>query len=472
MMKKTGVIIIGIVVAVMTCYTANSQNLLIRNVSVINVVNGQIRKNLDIRIEEGIITKISKHSDRRVNYKGTKVIDAPDQYLLPGFVDTHVHTSLGVAKVALVDGKPALSMELDPELPKITTGLLIKYGITTGRDPGGKTEETIKIKRKIALGDVYGPELFVAGSIIDTIEFKNLTVKVTSEKEMIEEINRQKSAGVDFIKLYTSLMPELLETGIREAHRLGLETIAHLHAVSWTEASKMGVDNIVHIIPASDVYIPDEHKNAYHQSELFPGKSFYKWFEYVDLESEVIDDLIKTLKQNNTPIDPTLVVFHATFFENTLDYNTNELLDELPGPIVDNWRKAFDFNVGWTPQDFNDAQKTWPKVQKFTKMLHDNGILITAGTDTNNPWVVPGDGFHRELKLLTGCGLTNAEVLKIATLNRAKLLKIDDRVGTIETGKEADLVLLNADPLEDIENTRDIEMTIANGVIVYTGVAK
>jgi imidazolonepropionase-like amidohydrolase len=100
------------------------------------------------------------------------------------------------------------------------------------------------------------------------------------------------------------------------------------------------------------------------------------------------------------------------------------------------------------------------------KMLHNEGILITAGTDANNPWIVPGDSFHKELILLKDCGLSPAEVLKIATLNGAKLLGIDYRTGTIEKGKEADLILLNANPLDDLGNIRDIHAVLSNGTVV------
>lgn len=279
---------------------------------------------------------------------------------------------------------------------------------------------------------------------------------------MIKEIRKQKEAGVDFIKFYTSLSPELLELGINEAKKMKLGTIAHLHSTSWTKASRLGIDNIVHIIPGSDTYMPEEHRAIYQQYELV-GKAAFKWFEYVDLESEVIANLITTLKNNNTSVDPTLVVFHATFFGNTSEYTSNDLFNEYPKVLVDNW-KTFNFNLGWTDEDFDDAQKVWPKVQKFVKMLHDNDILLTTGTDGNNPWIIPGDSYHREIKLLANSGLTNAEILKMATLNGARLLKIEDRTGTIEKGKEADLVMLKSNPLIDINNTRDIIMVFSNGV--------
>ena len=445
-------------------HSTEAQDLVIKNINVIDVKKGIVKENMDVRISNGMISRVSKHKRYREHDENIKIIDGSAKYLMPGFIDTHVHMAMGKVDVSLMDGQPSIGMQLEDDLPEITANLLLKHGITTGRDPGGLTDVTVKTKKKIAAGEISGPEMFVAGSILDNTQFTNLVATVRSKNEVVEEIRRQKEAGVDFIKFYTSLTPELLKVGVAEAHKLKLGTIAHLHSTSWTTVSRLGIDNIVHIIPGSEDYLPDENKASYHQYELMGSKAFYKWFEYVDLECEAVANMIKTLKTNNTSIDPTLVVFHATFFGNSDAYSSNELLNELPQRMVDNWKASFNFNLGWTEEDFTDAQKVWPKVQKFVRMLHDNNILLTAGTDANNPWVVPGDSYHRELKLLSECGLTNAEVLKIATLNGAKILNIEDRVGSVERGKEADLVLLHSNPLVDIKNSSDIFMSISNGV--------
>ncbi|MFY0601730.1 MAG: amidohydrolase family protein [Cyclobacteriaceae bacterium] len=466
-MKKMKIIVVGIVVAAITILTANGQNLVIKNVNVIDVEEGSIIARQDIWVENGIITKISKHRSKKSKNKNTVEIEGDGKYLLPGFIDTHVHVAIGPVYGSIVNSKPVLGMRLEEDLPRITSELLLSHGVTTSRDPGGKTSVTVQVKRDIASGKMAGPEFLVAGTIIDTSEFINLAVSRKNKDDVIAEIRRQKKSGVDFIKFYTSLGPELLQSGIEEAHRLNLGTIGHLHSTSWTEASQMGIDNIVHIIPGNDSYIPESYRSAYNQSTAFGSKAFYKWFEYVDLESVSIENMIVRLRENGTSVDPTLVVFHAVFFGNTSQYNTSPFLDQLPETLIGNWRSFFNFNLGWVEQDFVDAQKVWPKVQRFTKMLHDGGVLLTVGTDANNPWIVGGDSFHRELKLLTECGLSSAEVLKMGTLNGAKLLNIDGRTGTIEVDKEADFVLLNSNPLEDIENSRDIAMTISNGVVVY-----
>lgn len=465
-MKKIKIIILGIVVAAISIQISYGQDLLIKNVNVIDVENGELQKGTDIYIQNGVIINISKSKKRKKIDQNSTVIDGTGKYLMPGYVDTHVHLAMGPIGVAIEDAKPVLQLSILDSLPKITSELLVEHGITTSRDPGGKTEVTVQTKKDIAAGKMKAPEFFVAGSILDTTAFANLVAKVTNEKEILDEIRKQKNAGVDYIKLYTSLTPELTKIGIDESHKLGLKTISHLHTTSWTEASNLGIDNIVHIIPGHERYLPEAHRAAYHQAAMMGAIGFYKWFEYVDLESDEISDLILTLKENNTSIDPTLILFHATFFGNTTEYQSNKMLNKLPSELVNNWKTVFNFNMGWTERHFSEAQSTWPKVQQFVMMLHEGGILLTAGTDANNPWIVPGNSFHKELALLKECGLTNVEVLKIATLNGAKLLEIDDRIGTIEKGKEADLVLLNSNPLDDIRSSNDINTVLLNGAII------
>lgn len=456
------------IVGIFGYHAAYSQDLVIKNTNVLRVENGEIEENMDVEIRDGVIFNISKHGGKSAYGRDITVIDGGGNYLMPGFIDTHVHMAMGEVEVAFAGGEPVLKMELEPKLPGISGQLLLKHGITTARDPGGLTEVVVDVREKIASGEISGPELFTAGSIIDTTQFVNLVATIKSEAALREEIGKQKEAGVDFIKFYTSLSPELLVAGLEEAKKLGLGTIGHLHASSWSEASRLGLENIVHITPASEVYLPAEHRETYRQFELTGSKATYKWFEFVDLDSELIAELIRTLKENKTAIDPTLVVFHAAFFGDTEEYTSNPQLSSYPQALVDSWKTFFNFTIGWTNDDFRNAQQVWPKVQKFVKMLHDEGIFLTVGTDSNNPWIIPGDSYHREIKLLVDSGLDNWDVLKMATINGARLLKIDSRTGSIEKGKEADLVMLKSNPLEDINNTRDIAMVFSNGVQIVS----
>jgi len=442
------------------------QSTVITEVNIVDVKSGTIKENMNVFIQNGKISDIISSTDGvKKSNMGFDSISGANKYLVPGFIDTHTHVAMGKISFTIERSKPVLNLLINDSLPQITCDLLLQHGITTSRDPGGKTDVTVATKESIRTGKISGPEYFVAGSILDTSTFNNLVSTVKSKQEIQSEIQNQFSSGADYIKLYTSLPPDLIASAVEKAHDLGLEVISHLHTTSWTEASNLGVDNIVHIVPGHSDYIPERYREEYASAVKYGSLGFYKWFEYVELESPVIREMIRTLKENKTSLDPTLVMFHSIFFGDQESYRENSFLDRLPKSLVDQWKAIFNFNVGWTEDNFKEAKEIWPKVQQFVRMLHDAGVLISAGTDANNPWLVPGDSFHKELELLKTCGLSNADVLKIATLNGARLLKQENRIGSVEIGKEADLVLLNSNPLDDIKNTKDIYKVLVNGIL-------
>ncbi len=458
--------ILSVCILLASTFTALSQDILIKNINLVDVETGEIQPNSYVTISDGLITDISISTIPVTSISANKVIDGTGKYLVPGFIDTHVHIAIGPVGVAFEDGTPTLFLTLDDEITVTSLELLLEHGITTTRDPGGLTEITVSAKNRIKSGEIKGPELFVAGSIIDTLNFKNLTAQVKTDEEIREEILRQKNADVDMVKLYTSLSPAQLKTGVDYAHSLGLKTVSHLQTTSWTDAANLGLDNIVHIIPGNAELLPEEHRQAYRQFEMFGAIAFYKWFEYVDLKSKEIADMIDALVENQVSVDPTLVPFHAAFFGDKNIYQTNPKLKLIPASLVENWHTTFNFNLGWKEKDFEVAQASWSKVEELLRMLHDAGILLTAGTDANNPWMVPGDSFHDELRLFSEAGFTNSEILKIATFNGAKLIGIEDRVGLIKKGFEADLVILDENPLEDITATETYSYIISNGGLI------
>jgi len=447
-------------------FSVDGQELAIKNVNIIDVETGRLSENMDVLVSDGTIKTIRATSSESTYPDGATIIDGTGKYLAPGFIEAHIHFAVGKVGLDMSDGTPKLEMTIVDGIPEYSLREMVANGITSSRDPGGKTEVTTSVKEKVGNGTLIGPEIFVAGSIIDTTSFKNLVSTVKTEADIRREIRKQHEAGVDYIKLYTSLSPDQLEAGIDEAHKLGLETIAHLENTSWTEAARSGLDDIVHIIPGSEKLLPAEHREEFTKSILMGTQWFYKWFEYVDLDGPEIEEMIRALKENDVSVDPTLVLFHSVFFADDGIYQQNPALQNVPESMVENW-KTFNFNLGWTEDDYERAEAAWNKVEQFTKLLHDSGIMLTAGTDANNPWIPAGESFHRELELLASSGISNSDVLKIATLNGARLLNIDHRAGTIREGKEADLVLLNQNPLSDITHSRDIDIVILNGHVIH-----
>ncbi len=434
---------------------------LIRGAQVVDVERGTVRSDRVVRVEDGLITGLVAELD--LDTTGARVIDAQGGFLVPGFVDTHVHVAMGPVKLDRGEMGPVLAMDPDPLVGPDSLRSLLAFGITTARDPGGPAEILVSLRERLERGDLVGPRLVVAGDVIDTTEFPGLVSRVETPEDVRNEVRRQAEVGVDIIKLYASLKPELIAAGVEEAHEQGLQAVAHLQATTWTEGARLGLDSILHVLPGSPELLAPEDAEVVRREMKLGTRFFYRWFERVDFDSEPIRELVAALVEHETFVDPTSVLYESVFLGGDDRREGVEGLELAPDSLVDNWRKLFHFNIGWTAQHFDEAQTVWPKVLEWLRILHEAGVQLTAGTDANNPWIVAGPSWHRELEIYADAGLDPADILRIGTLNGAKALALEDEIGTIEVGKAADLVLLRENPLEDITATHSIEWVMQAG---------
>jgi imidazolonepropionase-like amidohydrolase len=390
--------------------------------------------------------------------RDARIVRMEGKYVVPGFIDMHAHVAFGPAG----HDSTGYWLRYDPEASRQMTTTLLRYGITTIRNPGGPTVESVALRNDVRLGRLVGPRIFTAGAILDQSEWRGLTTKVGTEAEVRAEVDRQAASGVDYVKLYGSLTPKLVEAGIDEAHLHGIKAIGHLFATTWTAAANAGIDGLVHVIPGSPLLLTPTRRAQFLQR--FRGTQFMlEWFDYVDYDSTEYTDLVQAIVSHHVTIDPTLVVFEAMAWGDDPKITASPDLATTPQSLLATWRNGFQLTAGWKPEDFAATKRSWPHVLEFVKRLHDAGVRLTVGTDVPNPWIAPGTSFHRELSLLVSAGLPPAEVIRMATANGAEALGISTDVGTITAGKVADLVVLDADPLERIENTRRIAWVIARG---------
>ncbi len=460
----TSLALIACSTSISSSASPNEHTVMIVNANVVTGDGRDILENRAVTIIGQKIVSIDRMDSVKIPLT-TEVIDAQNSYLLPGFIDTHVHIGLGPVGLNMEGEEPILYSSPSDTIADQTLNTLLKYGVTTARDPGGSSKITIAAKRRLDARKIAGPKLFVAGDIIDTARFDNLAATVATENDVRAEVTRQVEAGVDWIKLYTGLSKEMVAAGIDEAHKHGAKVTGHLHETTWTEASTLGIDSIVHIIPGSSELLPLDKRAEYEASILGKATFMLKWFEDADFTSPEINEMIVALRKNNVSIDPTLVIFHAMAFGDGEAYFNNPALDQVSPELIENWRSMFNFNFGWTPEDFEYAKSVWPRVEEFTRLLHRSGVHLTVGTDANNPWVVPGESFHTELELLVQAGISERDVVTLATKNGAELLGVIDSVGTISPEKQADLVLVKSNPYEDIRSTRKIIWVMQNGEI-------
>src|SRR5215213_772272 len=360
---------------------------------------------------------INNNETARVN-----VLNLTGKYVIPGLFDMHAHVA-GVRKNSYNQNFSENALEM-----------LLDYGVTTIRSPAGPTNESIALKHNVSKGNIEGPEIFTAGVLLNSpqIAIPFVEKQISTEEEAREEVRYQAAAGVDYIKLYVGLPPNLVKAAIDEAHIQGIRVIGHLYMTSWTDAANSGIDALTHGVPVNPFLLSAGDKREQFLENGGGPFDHLLWLDLVDLNSKEIREMINALVENDIPVDPTLSIYEAILKDDGGFSN---------------------------PQN----QLRWAKVLQLTKIMYDSGIQILSGSDIPNFGLVPGASLHNELEILAEAGIKPLQVIEIATNNGAKALGIDDIVGTIQPEKQADMVVLSANPLENISNTKQIEAVIVDG---------
>lgn len=399
--------------------------------------------------------------------KADRTHDFSGRHALPGFIDAHAHiTATGILKVELKDGAPSVSTDNDPEITQHNARGALALGVTTVRNPGGDPLANASYDRMIASGKWLGPEALHAGAVIQPPPFTGgMFAYPRSEAEWDAEAARQANLGMTYFKLYTDLSEEELATGVRAAHKHGLKAIAHLHEVSWMRAIELGIDGLEHALPTSPDLLEPEARATY-LTELGPtSKYMYRWFELADYEGPLMRRTVDLLATKKIAMNLTLIV-------NELVYNVDDLERVAPPEelryVHPKVRKVLFPQLqasaaGWTADDFRRARAVKPKVLAFARMLHEAGVPMMIGTDGGG-----GVFYARELELHRDAGIAAWDVLRMATSRAADILGIGDRTGRIQIGHEADIVFLDADPLDDVGNARKVHGVLNNGRLLLT----
>ena len=357
---------------------------------------------------------------------GENILNLTDKYVIPGLFDMHAHVA-GVRKNSY-----------NQDFSENALRMLLDYGVTTIRSPAGPTNQSIVLKHNLSEGIIEGPEMLTAGRLLNgpQIAIPFVEKQISTEEQAREEIRNQAAAGVDYVKLYVGLPPNLVQAAIDEAHSQGIGVIGHLYMTSWTDAANMGIDALTHGVPVNPSLLPSgDSREQFLENGGGPFDHFL-WLDLLDLDSTEINEMINALVENSIPVDPTLSIYETMLKDDGYGFSD--------------------------PQN----QLRWAKVLQLTKIMHDKGVQILSGSDIPNFGLIPGASLHNELELLTEAGIKPLEVVAIATNNGAEALGIDNRVGTIESGKEADVIILTSNPIENITNTKGIEAVIVDGKFV------
>jgi imidazolonepropionase-like amidohydrolase len=403
-----------------TLTSNNTGAVILEGATLIDGTGALPKPNTSIVIDGNRIVFVSNNTaDNLFNFSAANSVNLTGKYIIPGLFDMHAH----VANV--------LKDSYNQSESEYALRMLLTHGITTIRNPGGPTEQSVALRENVSEGKIVGPQIFTAGQLLNTpqIPVPFVERQVQTEQDVRQEVRTQAAAGVDYIKLYVGLTPKLVQAAINEAHLNGIKVIGHLYLTSWTIAASLGIDALAHGVPVSPFLLSEADQQKFLEAGDDPFNHFL-WLDLVDLNGPEIDEMIMALVNNNIPVDPTLDIYEAIIKEETQN------------------------------------QHLWPKVLQLTKMLYDNGVVLLSGSDIPNFELVPGASLHHELEILIEAGIPPLEVIKIATSNGAMALGVEEDVGTIEPGKQADMIILSDNPVDNISNTKKIEAVINNGQFI------
>ena len=389
--------------------------LVIRDVTVIDGTGSKPQPETTVLVLRGRIAELGKAPQVKLP-KDAQVIDGRGKFLIPGLWDMHGH---------LTDaGEGALSQ-------------LIEWGVTGVRDIGGDLELVRNWRREIEQGKRLGPHIVTAGPMLDGPTKANWHVVAQNEAEARALVRGNKQRGADFVKIHTNLSRDAFFAAVDEAKKQGMQLAVHLpRALTTAEASDAGANSLEHVemLLQSALMQQDSAMKSLSAKQRFDAA-----FEALNGEKGAA--LWARLAKNQTWYVPTMVAYERGF---VLWSNKPEAM-LIRRPI--HWRQI-----------------------DLVGAMHKAGVRVLAGSDFSDWALVPGVDLHNELALLVLAGLSPMEALQAATTLPAQFLGKGADFGTIAVGKVADLVLLEADPLESISHTRKIRGVILGGR--YLDVAK
>lgn len=446
--------------------TGLSEGFAISGATVIDIKTGS-KALLDIVIQKEKIVQIAPHGSLELPVE-MQVIDATGQYVIPGLCDMHIHTTAW----------PEFKDQLSP--------LLIANGITSVRDMGGNLEDILAFRKQATEPGAVAPRLWIAGPIIDgspriltgdpQYELPDISVAVDTPEEAISLVDELVKCDIDFIKPYEMLLPEVFKALLQQAQAHQLPSAGHQPMrMTIPQVLDIGQYDIQHLggscscmsfecvtnperLLADKLAILKTHKAEISGMELMNKIRNTVTAPLSEQDPNRRSQLIQRFVEEQTWHTPTLVIM-AGIHVLGLDKDERWLNSRRYLP------KSRRLNYQQENYHENDDAKAWSEWRLETVgEMHRAGVKFLAGTDC--PPVdtyTPGFCLHFELKALVLAGLSPLAALQAATINPAEFFNITDEIGSVEVGKYADLVLLEADPLADISNTQRIVSVTLRG---------
>jgi hypothetical protein len=438
--------------------SAKPRSLALTHVTVIDTTGGPAKPDMTVVIAGNRIIEVAK-SDPIRPPSNRETVNANGKFLIPGLWDMHVHW-----------------YEKD-YLP-----LFIANGVTGTRQMYG-VPVFQQWRKEIEAGELLGPHLLIPSPIVDGPKpVWPGSIAVAHASEGRRAVIQVKRGGADFVKVYSLLSRDAYFAIADESKKQGIPFEGHVpDSVTLEEASnagQMSVEHLTGVLAACSSREAELLKSAQATVEAIDGGQLptvrysgpeFRARQKLALEtysSQKAEAVFGELKKNHTWQCPTLTVLRSMAWSDDPSFANDPRLKYLPRDIVSSWDpKADPFLKNKTAEDWAISKKVYTRDLELVGAMEHAGVEILAGTDTLNPYCLPGFSLHDELGLLVQAGLTPLQALQAATLNPARFMGRENDLGTVAPGKIADLVLLDANPLEDIGNTRKISAVVFGGKV-------
>jgi imidazolonepropionase-like amidohydrolase len=407
----------------------------IADVTVVDVETGTAVPGQTVIVAGEQIESIGATRDVRIA-EGTASIDGQGRYLMPGLVDAHVHF-------------------FDPE---VFGRLMIANGVLLVRDTGLPTEAVVPLRDELNRGEVRGPEMVATGALLDGTPplIPEISLGLRTPEEGREGVRQQAAAGVDMIKVYSRLDRATFLAIVDEAQKLGLKAVGHVpESIYIEEAAAAGLSSSEHLFGFEKVIarLLGERLNWTYRGM---GADVGYLLRLNEVQGEELQAVYQRLRASGLTVCPTVVVFKTGTRFDVIMAGDFAMSEYISPTVWDIWTSQ------WSQQSqLEDA--LWRSWAQMVRQLHQAGIPLMVGTDLIVPGIIPGFAVHEEMAIWQDAGIPPAEVLRSATLVPAQFMGLERRLGSISVGKAASMVLLRANPLQDVRNAQQIEGVFLRG---------
>ncbi len=406
-----------------------------RDVALFDSTTARVVPNQTVIVSGNHIDRIGSANDVAVP-PGATVIDGSNKTLLPGLWDMHAHVSAN-------DGLMNLAV-----------------GVTTVRDLANDTEELEARRKRIDEGKEIGTRIFPAGFIDGPGPYQGPTkILAATEAQARDYVRWYAGLGYRQIKIYSSLKPELVPAIVDEAHKHGMRVSGHIPAgMTAADGVRAGMDEIQHANFLLLNFMPDVKDRT-----MMPARftEVAKRGASIDMNGQPMRDFIALLKERHVTIDPTVAIFEEMFTNRAgqVPSSYTNIAPRLPAQF----RRGLLAGGLPVPEGMDQTFKdSFVNMLRLVKVMYDAGVPVESGTDS-----IAGFTLERELELHVQAGIPAPRVLADATLGAARIMKADDQLGSIATGKLADLVLIDGHPESRISDIRKPTVVMKDGVIYY-----